>query len=155
LLLRGGGWLSLVKIITAFTIAHSVTLALAVLDIVTLPDRLVEAVIALSIAFVAAENIFMRPVVARRWVVSFVFGLVHGFGFSSALRELGLRTQGLLLALFGFNPRGRDRAGPRGGSDPAGSLFPAGTPWEPSVIKSSSLAILLFGLVLFVERAFL
>ena len=155
LLLRGGGWLSLVKIITAFTIAHSVTLALAVLDIVTLPDRLVEAVIALSIAFVAAENIFMRPVVARRWVVSFVFGLVHGFGFSSALRELGLRTQGLLLALFGFNLGVEIGQGLVVAVALPALYLLRGTPWEPSVIKSSSLAILLFGLVLFVERAFL
>src|SRR5205823_11645862 len=69
LLLRGGGWLALAKIITAFTLAHSVTLALAVLGIAVLPDRLVEAVIALSIAFVAAENLFLRPVVVRRWLV--------------------------------------------------------------------------------------
>src|SRR4029079_4127899 len=88
LLLRGGSWLGLAKIVTAFTLAHSVTLARAVLNIVTLPDRLVEAVIALSIAFVAAENIFLNPVASRRWVVSFCFGLVHGFGFSTALREL-------------------------------------------------------------------
>ena len=155
LLLRGGGWLSLAKIITAFTIAHSVTLALAVLDIVTLPDRLVEAVIALSIAFVAAENIFMRPVVARRWVVSFVFGLVHGFGFASALRELALRTQGLLLALFGFNLGVEIGQGLVVAVTLPALYLLRGTPWEPSVIKSSSLAILLFGLVLFVERAFL
>jgi hypothetical protein len=71
LLLRGGSWLALAKIITAFRLAHSVTLALAVLDIVVPPDRVVEAVIALSIAFVAAENIFLKPVVSRRWVVSF------------------------------------------------------------------------------------
>src|SRR5438093_3798849 len=88
LLLRGGCWFTLAKIITSFTLAHSVTLALAALDIVVLPDRLVEAVIALSIAFVAAENLFFKPVVARRWLVSFCFGLVHGFGFSAALREL-------------------------------------------------------------------
>src|SRR5258708_39739508 len=59
--------------------------------------------IALSIAFVAAENLFLHPVVSRRWLVSFCFGLVHGFGFSSAVRELGLPTHGLLLSLFGFN----------------------------------------------------
>src|SRR5207244_11232784 len=97
------GWFSLLKIITAFTLAHSVTLALAVLNVVVLPDRLVEAVIALSIAFVAAENLFLNPVVSRRWLVSFCFGLVHGFGFSSALRELGLPRQGLVLSLLGFN----------------------------------------------------
>ncbi len=82
-----------------------------------LPDRLVEAVIALSIAFVAAENIFLEAGgLERDWVVSFCFGLVHGFGFSSALRELGLPTHGLALALFGFNA-GRRSSG-RGWSSP-------------------------------------
>ena len=154
LLLRGGSWLGLAKIITAFTLAHSVTLALAVLDIVVLPDRLVEAVIALSIAFVAAENIFLRPVVSRRWVVSFCFGLVHGFGFSSALRELGLPTHGLALALFGFN------AGVEVGQ---GLVVAVALPllvllrrtrWERRMVWSSSLAILLVGVGLFIERAF-
>jgi hypothetical protein len=87
----GCGWLSLGKIVTAFTLAHSVTLTLAALDLVALPDRLVGAVIALSIASVAAENLFLRPVVSRRWLVSFCFGLVHGF--SSALRELRLKSE--------------------------------------------------------------
>lgn len=155
LLLRGGGWLSLAKIITAFTVAHSVTLALAALDVVVLPDRLVEAVIALSIASVAAENLFLSPVVARRWLVSFCFGLVHGFGFSSVLRELGLPTQGLLLSLFGFN------AGVEIGQALVVAVaLPAlvlvrKTRWERRVIWSSSAAILLVGVVLFVERAFL
>jgi hypothetical protein len=154
LLLCGGGWLALAKIITAFTLAHSITLALAVLDVVVLPDRLVEAVIALSIAFVAAENLFSSPVVSRRWLVSFGFGLVHGFGFSSALRELGLPTHGLLLSLFGFN------AGVEIGQAivvavalPALALV-RHTRWERRMIWSSSLAILLVGVVLFVERAF-
>jgi HupE / UreJ protein len=153
LLLRGGGWLGLAKIITAFTLAHSVTLALAVLDVVTLPDRLVEAAIALSIACVAAENLVLRPVVSRRWLVSFGFGLVHGFGFSSALRELGLSTHGLLLSLFGFN------AGVEVGQAlvvavalPALALV-RNTRWEPRMIWSSSVAILLVGVALFVERA--
>ncbi len=155
LLLRGGGWLSLTKIITAFTLAHSITLALAVLDIVALPDRLVEAVIALSIAFVAAENLFLRPAVSRRWIVSFCFGLVHGFGFSSALRELGLPAQGLLASLFGFN------AGVEAGQALVVALvFPVlfvlrETRWEKRMVLSSSLAILLVGLVLFVERVLL
>jgi hypothetical protein len=154
LLLRAGSWLALAKIITAFTLAHSVTLTLAVLDVVVLPDRLVEAVIALSIAFVAAENLFLRPVVARRWVVSFAFGLVHGFGFSSALRELGLPSRGLLLSLFGFNI----------GVEIGQALVVAvalplfvllrDTRWERRMIWGSSLAILLVGVVLFFERAF-
>jgi hypothetical protein len=154
LLLRGGSWLTLAKIVTAFTLAHSVTLALAALDIVMLPDRLVEAVIALSIAFVAAENIFLKPVVSRRWVVSFCFGLVHGFGFSSALRELDLPTHGLVLALFGFN------IGVELGQ---GLVVAVALPllalirragWEQRMVWSSSLAILVVGVVLFVERTF-
>jgi len=154
LLLRGGGPLALAKIITAFTLAHSVTLALAVLDVVVLPDRLVEAVIALSIACVAAENLVAHPVVARRWLVSFCFGLVHGFGFSSALRELGLPTQGLVLSLLGFN------AGVEVGQGlVVAAVLPVlmlvrNTRWEPRMMWSSSLAILLVGVVLFVERTF-
>jgi hypothetical protein len=154
LLLRGGSWLALAKIVTAFTLAHSVTLALAALDVVVLPDRLVEAVIALSIAFVAAENLFGKPVVARRWLVSFCFGLVHGFGFSAALRELGLASHNLLVSLFGFN------AGVEIGQGlvvavalPALVLLRR-TRWERRMVWSSSLAILLVGAVLFVERAF-
>lgn len=155
LLLRGGSWLALVKIVTAFTLAHSVTLALAVFDVVALPDRLVEAVIALSIAFVAAENLFLRPVVSRRWLVSFCFGLVHGFGFSSVLREMGLPSHGLLLSLLGFN------VGVELGQGLVVALaFPAlaliqRTAWERRVVWSSSAAILLIGVALFVERAFL
>jgi hypothetical protein len=155
LLLPGGGLLALTKIITAFTLAHSVTLSLAVLNIVNLPDRLIEAVIALSIAAVAAENLFLQPTVRRRWLVSFCFGLVHGFGFSSALRELGLPTHGLLLSLFGFN------AGVEAGQALVVAVaLPLlvvlrHTRWEKRMVLSSSLAILVVGLVLFVERALL
>jgi hypothetical protein len=154
LLLRGGSWLALAKIVTAFTLAHSLTLALAALDIVVLPDRLVEAVIALSIALVAAENLFGKPVVVRRWLVSFCFGLVHGFGFSSALRDLGLSTHGLVLSLFGFN------AGVEIGQGLVVAVaLPAlvvlrNTRWERRMVWSSSLAIFLVGAILFVERAF-
>ncbi|HEU5195163.1 MAG TPA: HupE/UreJ family protein, partial [Methylomirabilota bacterium] len=154
LLLRGGGWLSLAKIVTAFTVAHSVTLALAVLDVVTLPDRLVEAVIALSIAAVAAENLVVSPVVGRRWVVSLCFGLVHGFGFSAALRELGLPAHGLLLSLFGFNTGVEiGQALVVAVALPSLALLRR-TRWEPRMVWGSSLAILLVGIVLFVERAF-
>lgn len=155
LLLAGGRLLSLAKIITAFTIAHSVTLSLAVLDVVRLPDRLIEAVIALSITFVAAENLFESPTLSRRWLVSFGFGLVHGFGFSSALRELGLPAHGLLLSLFGFNL----------GVEIGQALVVAialplllllrRTQWEKRTVLTSSLVILLIGLALFVERALL
>ena len=131
------------------------TLALAVLDVVTMPARLVEAVIALSIALVAAENLVARPVVSRRWVVSFCFGLVHGFGFSSALREAGLPPDGLVRSLLGFNL----------GVELGQALVVAAalpllalvrrTRWERRVIWSSSAAMLVLGVVLFVERALL
>src|SRR5262249_51916160 len=103
LILSAGRVGSLLAIITAFTLAHSITLALSVLPIVTLPSRFVEPVIALSIAYVAAENILKKGAVSRRWAVSFLFGLVHGFGFAGALREVGLPADGLAAALVGFN----------------------------------------------------
>ena len=154
LLLRGGDLPALMKIITAFTIAHSVTLSLAVLEVIILPDRLIEAVIALSIAFVAAENLFGGPTVPRRWLVSFAFGLVHGFGFSSALRELGLRAHGLLLSLFGFN------VGVEVGQAVVAASLPLllllrRTRWGGRAVLSSSLVILVAGLVLFIERVVL
>jgi hypothetical protein len=155
LMLPGGGVLTLTKIITAFTLAHSVTLSLAVLDIVVLPDRLVEAVIGLSIAAVAAENLWRTPTVTRRWLVSFGFGLAHGFGFSGALRELKLPAHGLLLSLLGFNTGVE-----LGQALVVVVVLPAlmllrDTRWERPVFKAASLAILLVGLVLFVERALL
>ena len=103
LILRGGRFTQLLAIVTAFTLAHSITLALAVLDVVSIPPRLVEPVIALSIAYVALENMVLRRQASRRWAVSFLFGLVHGFGFAGALAELGLPRQGLVAALVGFN----------------------------------------------------
>ena len=90
------------KIVTAFTVAHSITLSLATLGVVTLPTRLVESAIALSVVAAALNN--LDPVVGgRRWVVAFLFGLVHGFGFASVLSDLGLPQGALLLALVGFN----------------------------------------------------
>src|SRR5439155_12025146 len=103
LLLRGGRMLSLFKIITAFTVAHSITLALAVLGLVSIPERLVESVIAASIVYVALENVFLRDAPSQRWVVSFLFGLVHGFGFASALGPLQLPARHLARDLVGFN----------------------------------------------------
>jgi len=90
------------KVITAFTIAHSVTLLLAAMDIIRLNSRFVESVIAFSICYVAVENIFKRKV-HYRWVITFGFGLIHGFGFASALGELILRKASLLLSVVSFN----------------------------------------------------
>jgi hydrogenase/urease accessory protein HupE len=102
LLLTGGSTLTIVKIVTAFTAAHSVTLSLAVLDVVTLNPTVVEAGIALSIVYVAAENLVTQRREGR-WVVSFLFGLVHGFGFAGVLKELALPSSALVASLVSFN----------------------------------------------------
>jgi hydrogenase/urease accessory protein HupE len=108
LLLVVGDWRSLVGTITAFTVAHSITLALATLGLVNIPGPPVEAIIALSIVFVAAEIIRGcndNPGLMARWpwVVSFTFGLLHGFGFAGALSEVGLPQKSIPLALLTFN----------------------------------------------------
>jgi hydrogenase/urease accessory protein HupE len=92
----------LVKVVTAFTVAHSLTLTLAALDIVRIPSSVVEPLIAATIVFVAAENFFVHDI-RRRWRATFVLGLVHGFGFAGALREFGLPDGALVPALAGFN----------------------------------------------------
>jgi hypothetical protein len=93
---------SLVKVITSFTIAHSITLALATFDIVILPTRLTESMIALSIIYVAAENLIRNRAI-ERYRITFLFGLIHGFGFSNVLREMQLPRGHLALSLFSFN----------------------------------------------------
>jgi hydrogenase/urease accessory protein HupE len=107
LLLTKGPW-RLVKTVTAFTVAHSVTLALATLGIVHVPSRPVEAVIALSIVFVAAEIVQARRgragLAARMpWIVAFIFGLLHGFGFAGTLSAIGLPEGQIPMALLFFN----------------------------------------------------
>ena len=93
---------NVVKIVTAFTVAHSVTLSLASLGLVHLPGRFVEVVIAASIAIAAADLVY--PVFRGRiWLVVFGFGLFHGFGFAGALEEMGLLRENLGLSLLGFN----------------------------------------------------
>jgi len=90
------------KVVTAFTVAHSITLSLAALSVISLPTRLTETAIAFSVLAAALNNIW--PVVhERRWVAAFAFGLIHGFGFASVLADLGLPQGALLLALVGFN----------------------------------------------------
>jgi hypothetical protein len=104
LLLLGGGLARLLKIITAFTAAHSLTLALAALGLVHVPARVVEPLIALSIVFVALETLRSRGGTADlRGLLAFGFGLVHGFGFASVLAEFGLPREALGWSLAGFN----------------------------------------------------
>jgi hypothetical protein len=91
-----------VKIVTAFTISHSITLSLAALNIFTLQPTWTESLIAASIIFVAVENFFSRAV-DRRWRVTFLFGFIHGFGFASALTEMGVPQNAVVPALASFN----------------------------------------------------
>ena len=93
---------SLVKVITSFTVAHSITLALATFDVVILPSRFTESMIAASILYVAVENLVRKKSIDR-WKLTFLFGLVHGFGFSNVLREMQLPRANLALTLFSFN----------------------------------------------------
>jgi hydrogenase/urease accessory protein HupE len=104
LLVAGGTFGSAARIITSFTLAHSLTLALATFGLVHLPSWLAEPLIAASIVYVGLENLFRRDH-GRRWLLTFGFGLVHGFGFASVLRELGIGAggSGAAVPLFSFN----------------------------------------------------
>src|SRR5262245_18358777 len=103
LLLLGGTWGALLRIVTAFTIGHRITLALAAVDIVTPPPSIIEPAIALSIVFVGADNLVRGDGRDLRAWVALVFGLVHGFGFANVLREFGLPREALGWSLFSFN----------------------------------------------------
>ena len=141
-------------VVTAFTVAHSITLSLAALGLISLPSRLVESAIAASVVLAAANN--LKPLVEhRRWMVAFAFGLIHGFGFASVLAELGLPQETLVLSLLGFN------AGVEVGqlAIVAGFLPLAyalrNTPFYRRVVfVGGSLATLTIALIWFIERAF-
>jgi hypothetical protein len=95
-------FMNVFKIVTSFTVAHSITLSLATLGIVSLPSRWVESTIAASVVAAALNNVY--PLFReRRWAMAFAFGLIHGFGFASVLSDLGLPQDALILALVGFN----------------------------------------------------
>ncbi len=91
------------KIVSAFTLAHSITLSLATLDVIHLPSRWVESAIAASVLLAALNNVYPFFRDEDRWIVGFAFGLLHGFGFAGVLLDLGLQRGTLLLALVGFN----------------------------------------------------
>jgi hydrogenase/urease accessory protein HupE len=105
LLLVTRQFLSAVKIVTCFTIAHSITLALATFDVVSIPSRIVEPLIAATIVYVGIENIVLRREPKGRWLLTFAFGLIHGFGFAGVLRELGIASgsSGIVVPLVSFN----------------------------------------------------
>jgi hypothetical protein len=103
LLALAKGFWPIVRIVTGFTIAHSITLSLAALGVVDVPGSIVEPLIAATIIWVALENL-VAPAQSRwRWLIAGVFGLIHGLGFASALSELGLPREAMLRALVGFN----------------------------------------------------
>jgi hypothetical protein len=146
--------IDVLKIVTAFTLAHSITLTLATLGVVTLPTRLVESAIAASVVLSALNNVF--PLFeGKRWIVAFAFGLIHGFGFASVLADLGLPQDALLLALVGFN------LGVEGGQLAIVSAFlplayiMRGTLfYRRIVLFAGSILIMLLASVWLVERVF-
>ena len=103
LLLLGGSIRQLIAVVTAFTIAHSITLSLAALNLVTPPARIVEPAIALSIVYVGADNLMVHGGRDVRAWIAFAFGLIHGFGFANVLREMDLPSRALGWTLFSFN----------------------------------------------------
>jgi hydrogenase/urease accessory protein HupE len=142
--------------VTAFTIAHSITLGLSLLGIVSLPSRLVEPLIALSIVVVALENIFFRKMRPSRFLIVFLFGLVHGLGFAGVLKGLGLPENQFLKVLISFN------LGVEGGQLAVIAIAAALTGWmwkKPwyfkRVVVPVSVLIAATGLFWFVQRIFL
>ena len=132
----------LIGTITAFTLAHSLTLACSVFGLITLRSPPVEAAIALSIVLVADEALRERDTLARRLpaLVSFLFGLVHGLGFAGALKEVGLPQSHLPLALLCFNVGRRDRpaADGAGGVRRRALARPAAAGWAPRAARRST-----------------
>jgi hypothetical protein len=151
LLLVGTGLRNLVAVVTSFTVAHSATLALATFGVVSPVPWTIEAAIALSIAYIGIENLFV-PNPRYRWKISFLFGLVHGFGFATVLRDLHLARAGLAMSLFGFN------AGVEIGQIAiVSAMYPllqllARTPYRVAVTRAASSAITVVGLIWFYQR---
>ena len=144
---------SLIKIVTSFTVAHSITLALATFDAVVLPTRVTESLIALSIGYVAAENL-LRSRAIERYRITFLFGLVHGFGFSTVLRQMQLPRRNLALSLFSFN------AGVELGQLLfVAIVFPmmmylAASAWQNRIRSAVSSGIVCLSVYWFIQRAF-
>jgi hypothetical protein len=165
LLRRGSRWeavpmaapalFNIVKVVTAFTLAHSITLSLAAFDVIRLPSRLTESVIAASIIVAALNNVFPK-VTEGRWRIAFAFGLLHGFGFASVLAEMGLPKGARLISLVAFN------LGVEAGQlavvlaiMPLAYLLRASAFYRRGVMPWGSSAIACLALVWFVQRALL
>jgi hydrogenase/urease accessory protein HupE len=157
LLLVARGWTELLKIVTAFTVAHSLTLLLSALDVVRVPSQLTEVLIAASIVYVAAENLWLarrrEPQARYRWVLTFLFGLVHGLGFATVLRErLASLAGSVLLPVVSFN-----LGVELGQLAIVAAAFPLlvalRRSWRPAlIIRAGSVPILLLGLGWLIQR---
>ena len=153
LIVVGGRLLNLVKIVTSFTVAHSITLCVAGLGIFSPMPRVIEIFIALSIVYVGLENFWLKRI-DRRWILTFIFGLIHGFGFANVLREVGLPTQGLVFYLLSFN------IGVEIGQVAIVALIFPLVAWlgrqdyQRTVVLVVSVLVLLFGLGWLIERIF-
>lgn len=143
----------IVKVITFFTIAHTITLTLATLKLVNLPSQIVESIIAFSIGLAAFHNV--KPIFKMKdWMIAFIFGLFHGFGFASVLGDLGLTGEFLTLSLLGFN------VGVEIGQLVIiAAIFPLlylirKNNFYPRFLVIVSIALILISLYWFIERAF-
>jgi hypothetical protein len=142
---------AVLKVVTSFTLAHSITLALATFNIVSLPSRFIESLIALSISYIAIEN-FAGKTLLHRWKITFLFGLVHGFGFSNVLKEMALTRKTLAISLFSFN----------GGVELGQLIFVSlvfplvylatQSRWRHRFLTATSVAIGCLGLFWFIQR---
>jgi hydrogenase/urease accessory protein HupE len=153
LLLRKQTFKQYAATITSFTIAHSITISLAVLGIVNLPSRFIEATIAFSICYVAAENLF-RKEINYRWGLTFIFGLIHGLGFANILKEMNIPKSQLVSSLLSFNI----------GIEVVQLLlvilflplltFIQRLPYSKTIVQIGSIIIILLGGFWFLERVF-
>lgn len=142
-----------VAIVTAFTVAHSLTLSLATLGVIQLPSRLVESAIAASVILAGIANLY-PGIAQRRWLVAFAFGLIHGFGFAGVLSDLGLPKGSLLLTLVSFN------IGVEIGQLaivaiflPLAYGFRRGSYYQLIIVRAGSVAVIMLAMLWLVERA--
>jgi hydrogenase/urease accessory protein HupE len=152
LLLIASTFIDVLKIVTAFTVAHSLTLTMAVTGLIPVYESWIEAGIALTICYVAIENIVQKTS-KWRWLVTFFFGLIHGIGFSSAIGEIGMSQTHFALSLLTFNI-----------GIELGQLVIVGVLWfvlskarsnswyRNAVVRTGSVCIFLVGLYWFIER---
>ena len=162
LIRQGGQWKAVpdfaialqevVSVVTAFTVAHSLTLSLATFGLIWLPSRLVESAIAGSVVLAGIANLYPR-ITQRRWLMAFGFGLIHGFGFAAVLSDLGLPTDSLLLSLMSFNVGVEiGQLAIVAGLLPLAYAVRDSRSYQPLVLRAGSIAIILVALAWLAER---